>query len=1808
MLFLAALFLKGFVGDPDAVLRAAVGQVRVADAGRAHRFLPGRLSGGRALRLATDAEREEQQELRWRTELDDAQLVLLVPEEPLPASSNITLTVPKGLVGLEGPRPSAQPYTVSFRTYDPLRIEDHHCGWDDRCPPTQPLVVDLNNALDPEQDLSGVTITPEVPGLSVRASGWQLTLTGKLEARTRYEVTVPAGLKDQFGQELGRDQSLRFSVGPARQTFDASGGSFVVLDPSGGGTWPVFTTNHRNIAAKVHRVTPDDWEAWQGFRDRHRYDDARPSRPPGKAVLDEVIAVDDRPDELVETALDLSDHLEGGYGQFVAVVQPRPQPSDRWRRSYELAWVQVTRLGLHAFVDSDEVLTWVSDLATGEPLAGVEVELMPSGRTATTDEQGLVRLPLIGDDGEITKTTAVVARRGDDTALLPAYPEWGTNGWVPVAAHDTQRWYVADDRGLYKPGETARVKGWLRMVGSGPEGDVGALGEPTTREVTWRFVGSRGNELGKGTTTLTDHGGFDLTLEIPGDANLGDAWLHLSTPDGSHRHRVPIQEFRRPEIEVSAEADRDRFVLGEEARVEVFARYFTGGPLQDTQVNWTVHASDAGWRPPGHRGFSFGTWSPGWWSWRGPTTSGDAMGPWTMVARTDSRGRHEVGVHVEAMGPPRARTLRVEGQVVDVNRQAWTASDTVVVHPSEVAVGVKTERSFVEPDEPIDVSLVVVDLDGEVRADRAVVAVLEKLEGWYGDGEQLDRCEATTDAEGLASCTFSVVSGGSYRVTAEAHDDLGRATTSDLRFWVSGAERVPSRNVELEQVQLIPETDELQPGDVARVLVSAPFAPSEAVITWRRSGILHHERRTLDGPTTTIEVPIDDAYVPEVTVQVDLVGQAARTDDDGNVLDDKPKRVAHATGALTLKVPPSRRELQVQVQPAAEALAPGRDTELALTVTGHDGQPVAEAEVAVVVVDEAVLSLTGYQMPDPLGVFYAVRGPGVRDHRLRQWVALADPERTQVAANLLPMGGEGAGSVGGGRMMPAAPEETKSRGFSARSRGGKLAEAERSEEVMLGGLADDEDGLFAMDKNADQSVATTALLATGASQNPSVAVREDFRATALFAPVVRTDEQGRAVVPFTLPDSLTRYRVMAVAVDQERRFGQGEAGITARLPLMVRPSLPRFLNSGDQAELPVVLQNQTDETLEVQLAMGVTNLALLDATTPTLQPAGDPRGGWQVSVPANDRVEVRFPATTASAGTAQVQVVAAAGPHQDAARLELPVYTPATSEAFATTGSLTDRGLQLPVDIPDDVWRDFGGLEVTTSSTQLQALTDAVVYLSTYPYECNEQLGSRVLSVAALRDVLTAFETDGLPAPEALEAQVQADLDKLAQRQHPNGGFAFWRKGDRPWPFLSIHVASAFAEARRAGYTVDDRAWNASRAHLQRIERHIPGWYGEDARRFLRAYALDVLRRMGHPDLGKAKALYGEKSLDDHSLEALAFVLPTLAEGGRAGDVQRILRHFGNRATETTAGAHFATTYTNGAHVLLHSSRRADGIVLRALLEVAPDDELLDKVTRDLLAHRTAGRWASTQENAFVLLALRAYFEEREKETPDFVAKVWLGDGLVGEHAFEGRTTERYHVDVPLGALDDTQTLTLLRDGDQGRMFYRLGLRYAPESLALEPADRGFAVERVYEAVDDPGDVRRDPDGTWHIRAGATVRVRVSMVAESRRYHVALVDPLPAGLEASNPELATTGTLPEDPANSGLGGFWWWTRTWYEHENLRDERVEAFTSLLWAGVHEYSYIARATTPGRYVVPPAKAEEMYSPETFGRTGTDRVIVE
>ena len=727
----------------------------------------------------------------------------------------------------------------------------------------------------------------------------------------------------------------------------------------------------------------------------------------------------------------------------------------------------------------------------------------------------------------------------------------------------------------------------------------------------------------------------------------------------------------------------------------------------------------------------------------------------------------------------------------------------------------------------------------------------------------------------------------------------------------------------------------------------------------------------------------------------------------------------------------------------------------------------------------------------------------------------------------------------------------------------------------------------------------------GGQQAQQVEVRADFSALAVFEPSLRTDASGRAIVRVRVPGSLTRYRVMAVAVSGARHFGSGEATVTARKELMARFAAPRFLNFGDQFELPVLVQNSTHERLQVDVAARATGLRFDDVA------------GSRVVLPPGERAELRFPATALRAGTARVQVIAVAGNRTDAARVEVPVYTPATTEAFATYGVIDDGApVVLPVAKPRDVIPDFGGVEVSITSTALHALTDAVLYLHTYPFLGAEQLSSRILAVAALRDVLTAFAAEQLPPNEELVASAQRDIARLISLQNGDGGWGFWYAGETSNPFVSVHAAHALQRASAEGFDVSSAVLQRALSYLRTIDGPIRTWPLRE-RQSLRAYALLVRHRLNDAAAtGEARRMATappDRVGGELPVEAAGWLLNVLAADPAArAEATELRRFLLNRVTETAAGATFAERYDDGAHLLLHSRRRTDAVVLDALIAADPTSDLIPKLANSLLAHRVRGRWSGTQENAWVLLALNRYFRTYEAETPRFQSRVWLDQRFAGGHTFAGRTTERHHVSIPLPELlrRDTAGLLIAREGS-GRMYYRAGLRYAPSDLRPDPLERGFSVTRVYEAIDDTSDVRRGADGTWRVRAGARVRVRVTMVAPSDRTHVALVDALPAGFEPLNPELRGTGFTddprrvreargprPRQPVRS------WW----FVHQNLRDDRAEAFATLLPAGVYEYSYLARATTPGSFVVPPPRAEMLYEPETFGRGSGDTVVIE
>ena len=1779
--------------DPDAVLEHLVLEA----------------DGRRDLRLATAEEVDADEEAQRVADRSlEGRWLAVTPTEPLPADTPLTLTVAEGTPSAEGPRTTTADQSVSGRTFPPLRVISSECGFGDGCRPDRPWVVELSNPLDAGRfDPAAFTIEPDLRGAIISAQGNVVVVEGQAEAGTTYRLTLPADLTDERGQALGEAETVEFAVGdplPFLRRFDTD---LVTLDPAAEQpTVPLVSAGHDDLRVVALDVEPADWGPYLRS-DRHGDRITIPDHP---VLFDRVVETGADDGEVTETILDLSEALPEGTGHVLLYVEPTrefPENTEEyWQNRPVLVWVQATTVGVDALADGRRLLAWTTDLRDGTPIPGATVTL--GDVTATTDADGLAELELDG-----AGAVALTATVDGQTALLNA--GWRER-WQAQPRSDVARWWTMDARGLHRPGETVELKGWVRRLTLSEDARLALPGEGAT--IDYQVYDGQYTEVATGQLTPDAAGAFDLAVDLPEGANLGFGSISFQLQgvpglqDTWWEHPLRIEEFRRPEFEVITQAESPApHVVTSPVTVSAQASYFAGGGLGNAPVTWTVTQADTSYRPPGWEGFSFGVFIP-WWSGGARGVEGGFGGDIAFedeiccfppveqaVERfsgtTDAAGRHllEVDFEVDEDGgvPDQPIQVSVNAAVEDVNRQSFAGTTDLLVHSGTRYLGVRSDRAFVQAGDPLRIDAILADVDGNAVVGEAVTLTAERLVEQWVDGRLEETavdprtCEVTTAAEPVR-CELPTDAGGRHRISATVTDPDGGANTTEYEIWVAGAREVPSRRVTQEQLTLIPAQQEWEAGQTAEILVPAPFSPATGLVTITRNGIESTQVVEVVEGSAVVQVPLTADMVPGIDVQVDLVGSAPRVRDDGSAAPDLPARPAFATGTVHLAVPPTAQTLTVEATPRAEAVEPGAQTAVDVTVTDAAGAPVTGADVAVVVVDEALLSLVDRMLADPVEAFHAPLFGWLDTEYLRRTLLLS---RSDVLGGDRQVGvddaGGGLGTADSAVSEDEAMEESAADGDSAAGGAPIPAPVAAPAAQSLAG----ENG---------------RLVAQGADGAP-IEVRSDFDALAVFAPSLATDAEGRVSVDVDAPDNLTRYRVIAVAADGADRFGKGESTLTARLPLQVRPSPPRFANFGDTFELPVVVANATDADLTADVVLEVANLSTGEDVAPV---------GRSVTVPAGDRVEVRFPVATIDVGTARFRATAVAGDAADSATDDLPVHTPTTAESFATYGVVDAGAVAQPILTPQGVVPQFGGLEVTTSSTALQALTDAVLYLEEYRYTSADAYASRLIAIASLRDVLAAFEAEGLPPAEEVEATAVADIEGLVGLQNSDGGWSVWERGRPTEPYHSIQATHALVVARDAGYDVPQGTIDTALERLRTIEQIIDPDVGEAARQSLRAYAVHVRALAGDRDSARAAEVHAALSdldgdtlpLDALPLDAFAWLWPVLDDPALVDDVATT---FANQVTETPSAATFTTGYDEDAHLTLASDRRTDGIILDAFLAMRPDDELVPKIVNGLIANQRQGRWGNVQENSFILLALKRYFDTFEATSPDLVARVWLGDLYAAEHTYQGRSVDSTLTVVPTAELlqrDDPQ-LVLSHEGE-GRLYYRLGLRTAPDDLRLDPRDEGFVVQRTYEAVGDPADVTRDPDGTWRIAPGAEVRVRLVMVADSRRVNMALVDPLPAGLEPVNPALAAAPALPPAPEeDDGAVDRIGWFPTWFDHQNLRDDRVEAFSGWLPAGTWTYDYIARATTPGTFVVPPAHAEEIYTPEVFGRSATDTVVV-
>ena len=743
--------------------------------------------------------------------------------------------------------------------------------------------------------------------------------------------------------------------------------------------------------------------------------------------------------------------------------------------------------------------------------------------------------------------------------------------------------------------------------------------------------------------------------------------------------------------------------------------------------------------------------------------------------------------------------------------------------------------------------------------------------------------------------------------------------------------------------------------------------------------------------------------------------------------------------------------------------------------------------------------------------------------------------------------------------------------------------------------------------NRQRIVARRAIIPKGAddgggggSDSGAGTLRRDFRVLAFWVGSTVTDSSGKASLNLKLPESLTTYRIMAVSGDKSSRFGWGQSEIRVNKPVALRPAFPRFLAVGDRATFGSVVTNQLSAGGQAVVTIKSLNPAILRI---------DGAVQRTTTIGAGQSSEVRFTASALGIGKARVQMTARLNGESDAYEEVLPVevlVSPETVAAYGQTDGVSSESLALPAGVVPG----FGGLSVEMSSTAMTGLGEGARYLLEYPYGCAEQKASRALALVLAADLGAAFRLQDVNATQ-VKPLAQSTLRELELFQCASGGFAYWPGACRTVsPYLTSYLLHVFHIAAQRGYTVDQGVIRRAQDYLQReLQMNLPAEEGaRPAYLAWQAFAVKVLVDGGRTQDSTVTRLLA--NVDRMPVFALAHLYEVIAnQPARAAQRADLLRRLRNAITEEGGSAHVEELTDPYLMWFWNSNIRSTAITLGTLVRNTSDDlSAIRPLVRWLVESRRKGRWGNTQENAWALEALVDYYRKFESVSPNFVATASLGSTALARQPFVGRSTEAFRREVPLaGAPKPTvsgsaQPLRFEKQGT-GTLFYTARLRYAVDQLFQDNLDQGMLIERSYA----PYKENTDLPSTARFTAGDLVRVTLKFTLTKERRYVAVTDPLPAGFEPVESWFATTASdlarAQDDQHEPDDNGWrWWWERGGFDHVERHDDKVLLFATRLSEGVHEFSYIVRATTSGTFRTAPAHAEEMYEPEVFGRTAT------
>ncbi|HTI64147.1 MAG TPA: alpha-2-macroglobulin family protein [Gemmatimonadaceae bacterium] len=1630
-----------------------------------------------------------------------------------------------------------------------------------------------------------------------------------LTPRTTYTIEVDSLLRDAYGRPMQGPRTISLSTADyAPQIANARG--LITVPRSGRLTFPLRFINVKAVKLRTYRV-PDSLRAKTVATVASGYAFAAGLRGliaesttvqlPGRVNVDTTVEVPltagalapDHPLILmrVEAAAPLGDAI------VPAVAASRHSRTLYWPNAafswfYPYTFVQVTDLAVTArLVGPADGEALVTGLGDGLPRANVTVSQIDRwGRVVargTSDTRGLATLTRQAGDSAppprtavtptpVARFTTIDARSRDDRVTVslggreigyqPSNPLEPTSLGARYDDAPLVTGAVFAERGIYRPGEIVHVKAVVRygILGDLRAPQRGDSARLTIRRLESSWAADTALIVRDTVLRLSEFGTFVDSVRLRPGLPLDDYVADLKTVVAG-RWRVVrstsfrLAEYRAPEFLIDVAADSATRYLGDSITVRVHAHYLFGTPMRGAVVNWSAEF-DAG-QPPLAKELLSGGWTYGYSTWWGDFDLPDSTRTLGGVDTLDTHGEVTIRVPVAAVTRSTPGFADLTVAVTDLSRQVVTSQTSTPVSASRTYVLARfaNARERAIPGQPQRVEIRAIDEHGVPSPAPFVRATVMRAHWQEPDpvtGSPGRRVVDTLSGdrvpleEGQGSFTFIPRSSGGYAVALSAPDASGAvARTVVVRFVEDSTPPRPTATGYL--LAMTADTTHLSVGQRARIHFQSPFADAEAWITIEREGILERRRQRAQRGENDVALEITDRDVPNVFVSVVLVPHT-----DPMARPDTATARLRA-GYLELHVDRDRQRLTVALATDRASYAPRDTVAVRVRVRDADHRGV-RSEVALWAVDEGVLALTGYEKPDVLEQVYSPRGVGGE-----LWSTLPTVLTTK------PM-------LVGAFLQPAVAR-------------------------------------LAMSVSAVGATAESPPILIQAR-----AMRSQFRSTAFFLGNVVTGARGETVARAAVPDNLTTFRVFAVAVSGNH-FGSGDTTLLVTRPLVARAALPRFVRPSDSLLAGVIVTARD----------GVARPATVDASATGLVLHGAPR--MSVSLSSGSSTDARFvitaPGRNAIGDSVAVRLGATDGATADATETWLPVRPDFHRRTHAVIGAVRDAQ-DLAIVLPADIDPARSRMRLRIGTSKLSAMLAAYRWLLAYRYDCTEQLSSVGRGIIAVWRATKAERPDALGGDP--HAKLQELADEIARRQRADGAFKYWP--DWPWSdgWLTAYAGTFLLDARELGVSVDPVVIARAREYLRR-EARAPVDTGGMNRYVQRANRMELgervaevefLRRVGQPDTTAERKLLGVAGAMTWE-DRLRFAEAIASRADMRADAEAMV----DAAWRTVRVAGHRVDLPDTANVArVFPSRIAPAArLLSASIAMRPAHPLLGALVETVLQQgraESAFAW-NTQDYASVVMALAA-----------------LSDGAPAERVVRARVAQTTFVArPPRSGLDTTiaAPLTgLLEQGPNGQrllrvhvdassgerpVYYSLEVDEVPLAGPVNPDAQGIVVERWYERFDNGAPVTS-------VSEGDLVRVRLRLTVPADREFVALEDPLPAGLEPIDMNLATSGTLaPFMSAESQLaaeegdrnrdGPIWqallyggWDDGHWspWVHKELHDDRVSYFARLLWTGSYTASFVARATTAGSFVAPPAWAEEMYDPALQGRSGGGRFGVD